>query len=79
MNPNDWLEKHKFRNKLFVFVFNIIFFIYIYFSVPYHRPKQRTLHEFLNRKSINKPIPFQNQKKAAAAIKMSKNELETYA
>lgn len=53
----------------------------IFFSVPYHKPKQHSLKEFLSRRSIvqqqeklnSKPIP-----KAAVAIKMSEEELIQY-
>lgn len=50
-------------------------------SVPYHKPKQRTLQEFLNRKSLMKQSQMDvshNPKKTAAAIKMTREELEEY-
>lgn len=48
-------------------------------SVPYHKPKQHTLKDFLSRRTINRPVPMALTKKAAATIKMSKEELEQYA
>lgn len=37
-------------------------------SLPYHRPKQRTLQEFLNRKKLSTAIP--NNLTAAEKVKM---------
>ncbi|XP_037028730.1 claspin [Bradysia coprophila] len=48
-------------------------------SVPYHKPKQHSLKDFLNRRTINRPVPMALTKKAAATIKMSQEELEQYA
>lgn len=48
-------------------------------SVPYHVPKKHSLKEFLNRRNINKPVPQLDTVKAAAAIKMSKEDLIEYA
>lgn len=50
-------------------------------SVPYHKPKQRTLQEFLNRKSLMKTSRMSvthDPKKTAAAIKMTGEELKEY-
>lgn len=52
--------------------------LFVSFSIPYHKPKQHSLKEFLSRRSIieqqeqlnSKPMP-----KAAVAIKMSGDEL----
>ncbi|KAJ6638406.1 Claspin, partial [Pseudolycoriella hygida] len=48
-------------------------------SVPYHKPKQYSLKEFMNRRTINKPVPLALNKKVAATIKMTSEELEQYA
>lgn len=56
-------------------------------SVPYHRPKQHTLQEFLNRRALYKPTvgsnasedPAMGRRKAAAAIKMTPEQLAAYA
>ncbi|KXJ68273.1 hypothetical protein RP20_CCG004620 [Aedes albopictus] len=56
-------------------------------SVPYHRPKQHTLQEFLSRRTILKPVVrpdkagnvTMGRKKAAAAIKMTPEQLAAYA
>lgn len=52
-----------------------------FYSVPYHKPKQYSLKEFLNRRSIqhHEQVPLQPTKKTAAAIKMSEEELIIYA
>ena len=47
-------------------------------NVPYHKPKQHTLKEFLSRRSIQRPANLQN-KKPMASIRMNKTELEEYA
>ncbi|XP_055617131.1 claspin [Toxorhynchites rutilus septentrionalis] len=54
-------------------------------AVPYHRPKQHTLQEFLNRRTVFKyslsPAGgmAEGRKKVAAAIKMNPEELAEYA
>ncbi|XP_055612911.1 claspin-like, partial [Uranotaenia lowii] len=56
-------------------------------SVPYHRPKQHTLQEFLNRRNINKPAQAlatgsglaEGRRKLAAAIKMTPEQLAAFA
>lgn len=56
-------------------------------SVPYHRPKQHTLQEFLSRRTILKPVVSKTsaanvsmgRRKAAAAIKMTPEQLAAYA
>lgn len=53
--------------------------IFLFLSVPYHKPKPHSLKDFLNRRTINRPVPMAMTKKAAATIKMSKEELEQYA
>lgn len=49
------------------------------FSVPYHRPKQFSLKEFMSRRTISKPTGFPALQKTAAAIKMSDTDLALYA
>ncbi|XP_055524990.1 claspin-like [Wyeomyia smithii] len=53
-------------------------------SVPYHRPKQHTLQEFLSRRTIQRSIHAGNtnntkHKTTAAAIRMTREELEVFA
>lgn len=50
-------------------------------SVPYHKPKQRTLEEFLNRKTVQNPLlfPVDGRKSLAAAIRMPPEQLEAFA
>lgn len=48
-------------------------------SSPYHRPKQHSLKEFLNRHNVIRPTVQLDAPKAAAAIKMTKEQLEEYA
>lgn len=56
-------------------------------SVPYHRPKQHTLQEFLSRRTVFKPCVESNsvdkmaagRKKAITAIKMTPEQLAAYA
>ncbi|XP_058465762.1 claspin [Malaya genurostris] len=49
-------------------------------DVPYHRPKQHTLQEYLNRRMVHKSNDSNDgRKKIAAAIKMTPEELEAYA
>ncbi|XP_065091080.1 claspin [Ochlerotatus camptorhynchus] len=56
-------------------------------SVPYHRPKQHTLQEFLNRRTLHKSTVGSDasgglamgRRKAAAAIKMTPEQLAAYA
>lgn len=50
-----------------------------YFSVPYHKPKQYSLKEFLSRRTIVQSVKLPVINKAAAAIKMSTDELASYA
>lgn len=47
--------------------------------VPYHRPKQYSLKEFLSRRTDDKNIAPIVQKKTAANIKMNPTELFEYA
>ena len=47
--------------------------------VPYHRPKQYSLKEFLNRKTINKPVVASLSSFKPVSIKMTQEELEEYA
>lgn len=51
-----------------------------YVDIPYHKPKQHSLKEFLSRKSvIRREIPQTGWvKTTAATIKMSQEELEAY-
>ncbi|XP_063706067.1 claspin [Culicoides brevitarsis] len=50
-----------------------------YVDIPYHKPKQHSLKEFLSRKSVSrKEIPKVCVKTTAASIKMSQEELEEY-
>lgn len=52
------------------------------FSVPYHKPKQYSLQEFLNRRSLSSASHTTKSTtagKAAAAIKMSEEDLIEYA
>lgn len=48
-------------------------------TVPYHRPKQHSLKEFLNRHNVIRPVAQLDAPKAAAAIRMNKEQLEEYA
>uniref|UniRef100_A0A8D8HVP7 Claspin n=1 Tax=Culex pipiens TaxID=7175 RepID=A0A8D8HVP7_CULPI len=50
-------------------------------SVPYHKPKQRTLEEFLNRRTIQNPLqfPVDGRQSLAAAIRMPPEQLEAFA
>uniref|UniRef100_A0A1Q3EWW2 Putative claspin protein n=1 Tax=Culex tarsalis TaxID=7177 RepID=A0A1Q3EWW2_CULTA len=50
-------------------------------SVPYHKPKQRTLEEFLNRPTVKNPLlfPSDGRKSLAAAIRMPPEQLEAFA
>ncbi|XP_058812683.1 claspin-like [Topomyia yanbarensis] len=50
-------------------------------TVPYHRPKQHTLQEFLSRRMVHKPEMSmgEGRKNVAAAIKMNPEDLEAYA
>lgn len=47
-------------------------------NVPYHRPKQHTLKEFLSRRSIQRPAVLHN-KKPVTSIRMNKSQMEEYA
>lgn len=47
--------------------------------VPYHRPKQYSLKEFLSRRTDNQNMAPIIHKKAAAHIKMNRTELFEYA
>lgn len=51
-----------------------------YVDIPYHKPKQHSLKEFLSRKSVvRKELPRTGAfKTTAATIKMSQEELEAY-
>lgn len=49
------------------------------YSVPYHKPKQYTLEEFMSRRTIARTTGMPQPQKAAAALKMSDNELAQYA
>lgn len=50
-------------------------------SVPYHKPKQRSLEEFLNRPTVKNPMIFPADKhmSLAAAIRMPPEQLEAFA
>lgn len=50
-------------------------------SVPYHKPRSRTLEEFLNRPTIQNPLkfPVDGRKSLAAAIRMPPEQLEAFA
>ncbi|KAL9693353.1 hypothetical protein quinque_012638 [Culex quinquefasciatus] len=50
-------------------------------SVPYHKPKQRTLEEFLNRRTVQNPLqfPVDGRQSLAAAIRMPPEQLEAFA
>lgn len=50
-------------------------------SVPYHKPKQRTLEEFLNRRTVQNPLlfPGDGRQSLAAAIRMPPEQLEAFA
>ncbi|KAL9705690.1 hypothetical protein quinque_009208 [Culex quinquefasciatus] len=50
-------------------------------SVPYHKPKQRTLEEFLNRRTVQNPLefPVDGRQSLTAAIRMPPEQLEAFA
>ncbi|KAL1395928.1 hypothetical protein pipiens_001260 [Culex pipiens pipiens] len=50
-------------------------------STPYHKPKQRTLEEFLNRRTVQNPLefPVDGRQSQAAAIRMPPEQLEAFA
>ncbi|XP_052564195.1 claspin-like isoform X1 [Culex pipiens pallens] len=50
-------------------------------STPYHNPKQRTLEEFLNRRTVQNPLefPVDGHQSQAAAIRMPPEQLEAFA
>ncbi|KAL1403501.1 hypothetical protein pipiens_019333, partial [Culex pipiens pipiens] len=49
-------------------------------SVPYHKLKQRTLEEFLNRRTVKNPLefPVDGRQSLAAAIQMPPEKLEAF-
>lgn len=53
-----------------------------YVDIPYHKPKQHSLKEFLSRKSVIRKQILRSGvgsfKTTAATIKMSQEELEAY-
>lgn len=48
-------------------------------SIPYHKPKQHSLQEFMSRRNVTKPIEALKSANSTPRVKMSHEELELYA